>query len=463
MELIILMQKSVFPKWDLQPSSLKKILKERLQNYFNDTVETKLNITETICVDRRPRGFPEQIEKIKNGQNSRPVIVLSGACEGTPDKTAIRQVQENPHQWVFFYADYTRKGEHRRALRIGTDGEIVISDDENLTEITKNTVLYPVYSESIYGTVSRCKSKTKNPVKIPEETIFLNAFEVSCIKNWSCDSWICAEHPSVKDLRNKVGIIYLQEKQIRCRLIDRPEDETDKKSFDELRGLCKELGIPVKTEPSEKTRFFINHCTNWALRIIETPFDPAVWNSVIRMITAGCRISKLSTMPSEENEAVRDAIFARYEYMCKKTRNLARESDSEIWLPIQEKWQHEMSENVFRKMTAILPGRFMRTNPDSNESYDTVVISYGIRCSDNFPDRADYIRAHKKDFIRAGWAGMEYVFAKNQNRKRAVPLPFLAPVSLRFFAHADLLEITFKLKNKLCTGTAGRKTEKTEE
>ena len=199
------------------------------------------------------------------------------------------------------------------------------------------------------------------------------------------------------------------------------------------------------------------------MRVVETPFYPIVWNSVIRTITAGCRISKLSAIPSEENEAVRDAIFTRYEYICRKTRNLAKESDGETWLPIQEKWQKEMSENVFQKMTAILPERFMRTDPDSCESYDTVVISYGIRCSDCFPDRADYIRIHKTDFIRAGWAGMEYVFTKNRNRKRAVPLPFLTPVSLRFFAHADLLEITFKLKNKLCTGTAGGKTEKTEE
>ena len=81
MELIILMQKSVFPKWDLQPSGLKKILKERLQNYFNDTIETKLNITGTICADRQPGYFPEQVEEIKNGQNNRSVIVLSDAYE----------------------------------------------------------------------------------------------------------------------------------------------------------------------------------------------------------------------------------------------------------------------------------------------------------------------------------------------------------------------------------------------
>lgn len=411
-----------------------------------------------MCGHQNSEKFRTVVRKIRDEKTTAPAVILSNHAD-IPKPELFAQAEEHPENWIIFFTKYLKKGQNRRALRLDTNGSIIISDDELLTEITEKTVLYPAAVGFTRTPLIRYLPEKMPEAEIPEETVFLYACGMRGMTNYSGDNWICAGSPSIPKLRNKLLILYLQKKQIKCRLIEKPDNPEDEKSFEELRNLCRELQIPVRKIPEEKSPFEVNQWTEWALRLILFPFEISAWERVLRTILKNCIFETFSTEPRGRTEELVETIFSYYVH---KRDKGVMEYDKN-WLPYQKKWQEKMSENVFRKITTILPAKFLRTDPDGDVTYDTIVIGCGVRGKETFPNRAEYIRVHKTDFIRAGWTCMEYAFSKYQNRKRAIPLPFLAPVSLRFFAHADLLEITFKLKNRLCTGTAGGKTEKTEE
>lgn len=330
-----------------------------------------------------------------------------------------------------------------RTLRID-DKTVVISDNPNLEAVTPETELHPFWDDDFLNRLETKGSKIRREqgnIPIPKETLFLTCGHLPFNERSLCGKE--SQGTSAASLRKSLIVLYLQNKQIRVRILPEPKNKND---FEGLKQICRSLNIPIRETPWEKPPgIYINYgVMDRAQQLIPSQLDTEPWRNTMKRLLKAGNITEIRTVPDKKAELITEAVFACYEF---QKENVKKDSFS-AWSLSQRKWRRKMNEDVFDTISTVFPVRFTK-NTDTNAEYDTITVPYGIKPAETFPckNRSEYIRRHKKDYIYAGWAGVETAFKKSENRERELPLSALKPSFLRFSVQSDLMEIDFKVKS----------------